>query len=105
MKTAVALPPYIEVDERGVAYIAGTRLKVADLVMARAAQGWDADELAEQFPAASLAEVHAAFVYYYSDREQVDAHIAEAEAVYEDGLAAQEDTPFIQRLRGLKQAR
>ena len=66
---------HIEIDDRGVAKIAGSRIKVMHLVMERRANGWGPEELQEQFPHLSLAQIHAAFAYYYDHKANVDAQI------------------------------
>jgi hypothetical protein len=37
--------PFIEIDESGVAYVAGTRTKVIEIALDRIAHHWDADEI------------------------------------------------------------
>lgn len=54
------LDGYIEVDDAGVARIAGSRMKVIHLAMEKMSNGWDAEELRENYPHLSLAQIHAA---------------------------------------------
>jgi uncharacterized protein (DUF433 family) len=71
---------HIEVDAKGVARIAGSRIKVSQLVTDAEVNGWGVAELREAFPHLDLAKLHAAFVYYHDHKEEVDRQIAEKEA-------------------------
>lgn len=70
-----ALDGHIEVDENGVARVAGTRMKVAHLVMDKLANGSSPEEMREQFPDLTLAQVYAALTYYHDHRSELDAEI------------------------------
>jgi len=70
-----ALDGRIEVDEKGVARIAGTRMKVTDLVLDKMANDSTPEEMARQFPPLTLAQIHAALAYYYDHRPELDAQI------------------------------
>jgi uncharacterized protein (DUF433 family) len=78
---------HICVDERGVAYIAGTRIKVRHVVVERQAHRASVERIQEAFPHLSLGQIHAALAYYFDHREQVDAEIAEAEKYAEQARA------------------
>ena len=71
---------HIEVDAKGVARIAGSRIKVSQLVTDAKINGWGVAELHEGFPHLELAKLHAAFVYYHDHKEEVDRQIAEKDA-------------------------
>ena len=71
---------WIECDEAGKAWISGTKFKVLDLVRDHVAYGWSADELHEQFPYLTLAQIHAALAFYYD-------HFDEFEKALEDSLS------------------
>jgi uncharacterized protein (DUF433 family) len=73
----------IAVDERGVAYIAGTRMKVRHIAIASEAGGRTPEEMREDYPHLSLAQVYAALAYYHEHKVAVDAEIAEADAYAE----------------------
>ena len=84
MPTAQAIT-HIRVDERGVAWIERTRVKVIEIALDHIAQGWDADEIHRQHPDLSLAQIHAALAYYYDHQQALDQLMAvrerEAEAL------------------------
>jgi uncharacterized protein (DUF433 family) len=96
---------YIEVDERGVAKLVGSRIKVEHLVEYRMGQGGTPEEIQAAFPHLTLAQVYAAFAYYYDHKDAMDARI---EAGYQEYLRLREaaaDSPFMQKLREVKRAR
>jgi uncharacterized protein (DUF433 family) len=95
----------IEIDSAGVAWIAGTRTKVIEVVLDKMAYGWSAEEIHFQHRHLSMAQIHGALTYYYEHQADLDAEIhrrlGEAE-----GLAARVSDPaFRQRLRELGRKR
>src|SRR5437868_3689755 len=54
---------HIVLDPAGVPYLAGTTMKVVELVTAQAAYGWSAEELHFQYPYLSLGQIHSALAY------------------------------------------
>lgn len=67
----------IEVDARGMAWLAGTRTKVAEIVLDKIAYGWSPEEICFQHSRLSLAQVYAALTWYYENQAHVDAQIRE----------------------------
>ena len=84
---------HISLDERGVAYIAGTRIKVRHVAIERQSHGASAEKIQEAYPHLSLGQIYAALAYYYDHQEQVDAEIAEA-ARYAEEMRAQSPNPL-----------
>jgi uncharacterized protein (DUF433 family) len=69
----------------GKACIDDTRISVADVV-ALLKQGFDDQEIVKRYPSLNLAQAHAAISYYYENREELEANLAEddtAEAEHE----------------------
>jgi uncharacterized protein (DUF433 family) len=66
---------HIEITAQGVAILAGTRVKVVEVVMDRLAHHWDADEIQRQHPHLSLAQIHSALAYYYDHQLELDKDI------------------------------
>jgi len=66
---------HIEADEYGVVRIRGKRTKVIQIVMDKMAHAWSPEEIQKQYPHLSLAEVHAAFAYYYDHQDDLDERI------------------------------
>ncbi len=88
---------HISLDERGVAYIAGTRIKVRHIAIARTEQGMTAEEMQEAWPHLSLAQLYAALAWYLDHKAQVDEEIAEADRYVED-LRARQPNPLTREM-------
>jgi uncharacterized protein (DUF433 family) len=83
----VAVPiNYLSIDERGVAYIAGTRMKVRQIAQ-ETLQGSNPREILEAHPHLSLSQIHAALAYYYDHQAEMDAEIEAAERQADEILA------------------
>jgi uncharacterized protein (DUF433 family) len=67
--------PHLTINADGVPLIAGTTMKVVELVMANQAHGWSPEELHFQFPYLSLGQIHAALGYYWDHKDELDADI------------------------------
>ena len=92
---------HIALDERGVARIAGSRVKVIHLVMHKTANGWTVEQLQAQFPHLTPAQVHAALAYYYDHQAELDAQIQASIREDEEAARLAGETPVVQRLRAL----
>ena len=90
---------HLDIDPNGTARIAGKRTKVIDIVMDRMFQGWQAEEIHENYPDLTLAEIHAAFAYYYDHQAQLDEQIAEYIKISEEQRAASGDSEFVRRMK------
>ena len=95
----IAMPlTTIEIDAAGVAWIGGTRTKVAEVVMDRQAHGWSPEEIHFQHPHLSMAQIHSALAYYFENQAEIDAWI-KRDVAEADRLAAQlSDPEFRKRL-------
>jgi uncharacterized protein (DUF433 family) len=92
---------HIHVDSRGVAWIDDTNIKVVEVVLDKRAYGWSPEEIHEQHPDLSLAQIHAAFAYYYDHQHAIDAYI-EQQLKWVEAMSSQVgDSPVRQRLRAL----
>jgi len=83
----------IEVDDQGVAWIAGANTKVVEVVLDKMAYGWSPEEMHSQHPHLSMAQIHAALSYYYEHKSEVDADIERRDR-YAQELRAQQKDPF-----------
>jgi uncharacterized protein (DUF433 family) len=59
----------------GKACIRGTRIRVLDIVHAAERLALSPDEVCDQYPGLTLAQVHGALAYYYDHRDQIQAEI------------------------------
>lgn len=62
----------------GKACIAGHRIRVMDIVTLHERGGMTPDEIADEYPGITLADVHAALAYYFDHRDDIDAEFREA---------------------------
>jgi len=91
----------ITFDERGRPLIAGTTMKVIELVSEHLAYGWGPEELQYQHPYLSMEQVHAALSYYQAHRQEIDQEIAVLNQEYDRLRAASLDSPGRRRLKAL----
>ena len=73
---------HIEINEKvcgGKPCIAGSRIKVQQVVLEYERLGWTADEICDAHPSIGLADVHAALMYYYDNKEKIEEDIREDE--------------------------
>ena len=66
---------HVVLNESHTPLIAGTTMKVVELVLAQAAYGWSAEELNLQFPHLTLGQIYSALAYYWDHREELDKNI------------------------------
>jgi uncharacterized protein (DUF433 family) len=66
---------HILLNEAGIPTIAGTDIKVLELVLERTAYGWSPEELHYQHPFLSLGQIYSASAYYYDHQEEIDEDI------------------------------
>jgi uncharacterized protein (DUF433 family) len=90
---------HIVLDDAGVPRIAGTTMKVIELVLERAAYGWSPEELHFQHPYLSLGQIHSALAYYWDHQEELDQDIARRRARVEELRRTTPPVPLIARLK------
>ena len=92
---------HIRLDERGVAWIDQTRVKVIEVAMDWLDNRSSAEEMHLQYPHLSVAQIHAALAYYHDHKETFDKEIAESLA-WTDKLAAESaDSPGRRKLQAM----
>ena len=76
---------HIELDDRGVAWVADANVKVIEIIQDKLAYGWSPEETHFQHPHLSMAQIHAALAYYYDHQAELDqaieAGLQRAEAI------------------------
>lgn len=95
------IPSHIAVDDKGVARIAGTGIKVVLLIREMLSRGETAEQILGGYPQLSLAQVHAALSYYYDHKDEVDAEIRRRADEAEALRAQAEETPGRKKLRDM----
>ena len=66
---------HIEIDSKGIPIIAGTTMKLVELVLNQVSYGWSPEELHFQFPYLSMGQIHSALAYYWDHQEELDQDI------------------------------
>jgi uncharacterized protein (DUF433 family) len=98
MTQAVATS-HICLDERGVAWIDDTNVKVIEVVLDKLAHHSSPEEMHFQYPHLSLAQIHAALAYYYDHQPEFDAQIKRDQQEVEALAAQAGESPFRKRMR------
>lgn len=92
----------IEVDDRGVAWIGGTKVKVAEVVLDKIAYGSSPEEIHFQHPNLSLAQIYGAMTYYYENQDTIDEQIRVGLKESDQLAERVSDPSFRRRLTELK---
>ena len=78
-----AFATQMELDSRGIAWIAGTKVKVIEVVLDKIANGSSPEEIHFQHPNLSLAQIHGALTYYFrrglDGSDRLASHLSDAE--------------------------
>ena len=90
---------HVVFDDKGVARIDGTTTKVIDIVQDYLSWGWTPDIIHRQYPYLSLAQIHAAFVYYYDHQTELDLEIERRDKYAEQMASQVTDSPLRKKLR------
>ena len=101
----MGLTTQIEIDARGVAWVAGANTKVKEIVLDKLAYGWSPEEMHFQHPHLSMAQIHAALAYYYENQDKLDDEIRrDLEEV--DQLRSQSESPTLRsKLQSIRKSR
>lgn len=97
----VAASNHIVLDERGVAWIANTAVKVLEVVRDKLAYGFSVEEIHVQHSHLSLAQIHAALAYYYDHQDEIDGQLSDAETCADQIRSASGGSPVRDKLRAL----
>src|SRR5690349_18524544 len=93
---------HILLDEQGRAWIDDTNVKVIEVVLDKLGWGLSPEEIFAEYPGHfTMAQIHAAFSYYYDHQAQFDAEIDWWNKEYERLRAESLDSPGRQKLRAL----
>ncbi len=90
---------HIILDEKDIPIIAGTTMKVVELVLDSKAYGWSPEELHFQHPYLSLGQIHSALAYYWDHQEELDRDIERRLHVIEQVEKAQKPSNLKARLK------
>ena len=90
---------HIQLDEQGTAFIAGSTMKVVELVLSHLGDGWGAEALHENYPHLSLSQIYSALAYYCDHKAALDAEMERREASVRTMQEQTPESPFVTRLK------
>jgi uncharacterized protein (DUF433 family) len=97
---SVVTVSHIRIDDRGIAWIEGTKIKVIEVVMDHRAAGLTPEEMVHQhYGSLSLAQIHGALSYYFDHQAELDAEIERQATEFESLRTQSLESPGRQRLR------
>ena len=89
---------HIHRDERGVAWIDDTNVKVVEIVLDHL-QGQSAEDIRADYSHLTLAQIHAALAYYYDHQPETDELIRIGQAAYQRGYESPSNTAWRDEIR------
>ena len=90
---------YVELNEAGVAFVAGTTMKVVELVETQMAYGWSPQEIHLNHRYLTMSQIHSAFAYYWDNKPELDAEIERREEYVKRAEREAGESPLAARLR------
>jgi uncharacterized protein (DUF433 family) len=99
---SIEVETHIHLDENGVAWIDNTRIKVIEVAVDKIAYNSTPEEMHEQYPHLSLAQIHAALAYYYDHKEEIDAQIERGKKEADELAAKLSDPSLREKLLSLR---
>jgi uncharacterized protein (DUF433 family) len=90
---------HVILNEAQVPIIAGTNMKVVELVLERTAYGWSPEELHFQHPYLTLGQIYSALAYYWDHQEELDQDIERRLEFVDQVQRAMEPSPLVARLK------
>jgi uncharacterized protein (DUF433 family) len=97
-----AMDGHIVMGEDRVARIAGSRSRVIDVALDQKAHGMTPEQIRQEYPHLSLAQIHAALAFYYDHQRELDAEIARRLHKVSEIQKELGDAPVAKRLRALR---
>ena len=90
---------HIVLDEKDVPIIAGTNMKVIELILENSAYGWSPEELHFQHSFLTLGQIHSALAYYWDHQKELDLDIEKRLASMEQKREKMPTPKLIERLK------
>ena len=93
---------HICINDLGVPVIAGTTMKVVELVLEYLSHGSSPEEIHFQHPYLSMAQIHSAFAYYWDHKTEIDQDIQRRLVSVDAIRELTPQSPFVERLRATR---
>jgi uncharacterized protein (DUF433 family) len=91
--------PHIVLNADNIPLVAGTTLKVVEIVMAQRAYGWTPEEFQINHRNLSMSQIYSALAYYWDHRQSLDEDIQRREEYIQQLEQQAQDSPFVARLK------
>ncbi|MEL6489815.1 MAG: DUF433 domain-containing protein [Cyanobacteria bacterium J06621_3] len=91
--------PHVALTSEGIPIIAGTTMKVIEIVLAQRSYGWTAEEIQINHRYLSMGQVYSALAYYWDNRQSLDEDIERREKAMEEQAQLVGESTFAARLR------
>lgn len=93
---------HIILNEDNAPIIAGTKMKVIELILDKIAYGWSPEELQYQHPQLTLGQIYSALAYYSDHQEELDREIEKQLEQVDQMRKAAKPTPLVDKLKAKK---
>jgi uncharacterized protein (DUF433 family) len=90
---------YISLGENQVPYIAGTTMKVVELITSHQTYGWSPAELHFQYPHITMSQICSALAYYWDHKSEIDADIDRRLTLAQHQKATAPTSPLLAKLQ------
>jgi uncharacterized protein (DUF433 family) len=90
---------HILLDANQVPVIAGTTMKVVELVLDHLAYGWSPEELHFQHPYLTMGQIHSALAYYWDHKAELDQDIEQRLQFVDQVQQTTQPTLLVERLK------
>jgi uncharacterized protein (DUF433 family) len=90
---------HIILNEAHMPMIAGTTMKVVELVLDHLAYGWSPEELHFQHPGLTLGQIHSALAYYWDHKAKLDEDIERRLQIVDQLQPTKSSTSLAERLK------
>jgi uncharacterized protein (DUF433 family) len=89
---------HIHHDERGVAWIDDSNIKVVEVILDHV-QGQSPEQMHADYPHLSLAQIYAAIAYYYDHQQEIDILMQQWQTRYEAEYAKSDNQAWHEQIR------
>jgi uncharacterized protein (DUF433 family) len=90
---------HIRLDENQVPTIAGTTMKVVELVLDHLAYGWSPEELHFQHPYLRMGQIYSALAYYWDHKAELDQDLERRLRFIDQVQQTTKPIPLAERLK------
>jgi len=99
MSYSITSYEHIVIGESGVPIIAGTNIKVIELVVEKLAYGWSPEEIYFQHPFLTLGQIYSTMAYYWDHEEELNKDIETRLRRVEEIRQRTPQSPLVEKLK------